>query len=114
MWTKFNQWWTDLKAWFNYAWSIFIARITAIAGLVIAAVSTVDWSLVFSGIQTGMEWTRVTTMGLVIFIHGIISEVGRRAGTKVTNDGQLIPATVTNKSEVLKKIKEVKPPKATG
>lgn len=108
MWEDFKTWvgekWKAFKAWFNYSWSIFIARMEIIFGVILAALGSVDFSLVFSRIEDGFKWTEATIIGLILVIKGIASEVGRRQGTVTLSDGQLLPSKVSEKVEAKKVI----------
>lgn len=91
----FNTIWTDVKAWFNYSWSIFIARIEVLAGILIGALGAVDWYAL-----TNLDWsdgiyskTNLIVSALLI-IKGLVSEIGRRSGTVVTTNDQLVPVNI--------------------
>ncbi len=75
-----NLWWEEVKAFFKYSETIFLARITAFSGLVTAVMGSVDWSPVFSGLglDTGFSWKQTTWLGIGIFVKGIIDELARR------------------------------------
>lgn len=77
---QFNKWWEEVKAFFKYSETIFLARITAFTGLVTATIGSVDWSPVFSGlgVDTGFSWKQTTWLGIGIFVKGIIDELARR------------------------------------
>lgn len=75
-----SKWWEELKAFFKYSETIFLARLTAFSGLITATVGSVDWSPVFNGlgVDTGFSWKQTTWLGLGIFVKGIIDELARR------------------------------------
>src|SRR5688572_25407071 len=99
---KIKQAWNDVKAWFNYAWSIFIARMEVLFGILVAAIGSVDFSLVFTQLENGLKWTTATTIGAILIVKGIISEIGRRQNTVTLSNGQLFPAQVSEKVEARK------------
>lgn len=76
----FEGWWEEIKSFFHYSITIFLARLTAFTGLVTAVIGSVDWSPVFSGlgVDTGFSWKQTTWLGIGIFVKGIIDELGRR------------------------------------
>lgn len=100
--------WDAVKAWFKYSWSIFLARAEMVTGVVIAAVSSVDFSSLISGIQSGLTWGQGTVIGGLLVLKGIVSELGRRQGTVELSDGQMIPANISEKKEAIEIIKEEK------
>lgn len=72
--------WEEIKAFFKYSETIFLARLTAFSGLLTAVMGSVDWSPVFSGlgVDTGFSWKQTTWLGIGIFFKGIIDELARR------------------------------------
>lgn len=76
----FRDTWAEIKAFFKYSETIFLARLTALSGLITAVIGTVDWSPVFSllGVDTGFSWKQTTWAGIGIFFKGIIDELARR------------------------------------
>jgi hypothetical protein len=97
---------TDLKAFFNFSWSIFIARAETVFGILLAAASMIDWSPILSGVQTGLTWTQGVTIGSILFVKGIVSEIGRRRGTVTLSDGQMIPAQINQRAEAIEIIEK--------
>lgn len=93
--------WTKIKAWFNYSWSIFLARLEVITGILIGAVAGLDWTALMN-----LNFTDAVTsknsliVAALVIIKGIVSEVGRRAGTVTTQTDQLIPANIAKKAAV--------------
>lgn len=99
-----------LKRWFNRSWTIFQARFMMVAGIVVAGFGAVDWVSLLAGAQTTpTNYKAFLIMGAVMFVKGILEEVGRRQNTKVIEEtGQLIPANVEKvKLEGETKVKEV-------
>lgn len=76
----FTNTWEELKSFFKYSETIFLARITALTGLLTVVFSSVDWSPIFSGlgVDTGFSWKQTTWLGVGIFIKGILDELARR------------------------------------
>jgi len=99
---KIKEYWNDFKAWFKYSWSVFIARMEVVFGIVLTAVGSIDFTQVFLQIENGFKWTEATVIGLILIVKGIISEVGRRQGTVELSNGQLFPAKVSEKVEAKK------------
>lgn len=98
--------WVALKAWFNYSWSIAIARLEMISGVIVGALVAFPWDNIATGISGGWNWTQGALIGGTLFIKGLISEVGRRSGTVTLSDGQLMPADVSERKEAIAVIKE--------
>lgn len=75
-----KQFWEDLKAFFKYSETIFLARLTAFSGLITAVAGSIDWSPVFNGLgmDTGFSWKQTTWLGIGIFFKGILDELARR------------------------------------
>lgn len=75
-----SNFWEELKAFFKYSETIFLARLTAFTGLLTAVTGSVDWSPVFNGLgmDTGFSWKQTTWLGIGIFFKGILDELTRR------------------------------------
>lgn len=73
-------WWEEVKAFFKYSETIFVARLQAFTGLLMTVVSAVDWSPVYSllGMDTGFSWKQTFWLGFGLFFKGIIDELLRR------------------------------------
>jgi len=94
--TWFGNIWNDIKAWFKYSWSVFIARLEVLAGILIGALGGIDWTALAS-----LDWSdlkkntgTLIVAGLLI-VKGVISEIGRRAGTVEINS-QLVPVNIAD------------------
>lgn len=98
--------WDKVKAFFAYSWSILLARSEVLVGAVVVAVTQFDLSRILGGITTGLTWGQGMTIGGLLLIKGVISELGRRAGTVTLSDGQLIPADIAAKAEAIAVIKD--------
>lgn len=101
----FSNLWTNIKKWFNYSWSIFIARLEVLTGFLLGAAGGIDWTAIIN-----MNWqdavyskTNLIVSGLIV-LKGIISEVGRRSGTVTTTNDQLVPVNIVEKAKL--KVKE--------
>lgn len=97
----FNNLWTNIKAWFNRSWSIFIARMEVLVGFLIGVMGGIDWSALIN-----LDWrdavyskTNLLVAALII-IKGIVSEMGRRAGTVVAANNVLVPVSVAEKADI--------------
>jgi hypothetical protein len=85
--------WEKTKALFNRSETILLARAEAFVGLLIGAASMVDWTPLMGVGQdiTGMNWKQGATIGGIMFVKGLVSELARRRGTKELADGRLVP-----------------------
>lgn len=91
----------NVKAFFKRSWSIFIARAELFTGFIIGVVGSIDWAG-FANIDFGAGFSRNQTMWIAIglVIKGIVSEIGRRAGTVETVTSQLVPVNIAEKADV--------------
>ncbi len=103
-----KEFYTDVKAWFKYSWSIFIARLETLLGLLTTTVAVLDLAPLLGAVQAGLSKTQMITIGAFLFVKGLISEIGRRQGTVELSDGQMIPAKISEKKEAIEIIKEAK------
>jgi hypothetical protein len=97
----FTEFYQDIKGWFKYSWSIFLARIETISGFLIGAISLIDLTPLLGAVDTGFTWAQGATIGGILFVKGIISEIGRRQGTVELSDGQMLPAKIDRKDEAI-------------
>lgn len=75
-----SNWYASAKSWFKYSETILIARLTAGAGLVTAALGSMDWSGI-SGVvssTTGFNAKQVISVGVFALVQGVILEWARR------------------------------------
>ena len=79
-----KSWYEEVKAFFKYSETIFIARLQSLIGLFTAVIGIVDWSPVFNllGVDTGFSYKQVTWLGLGLFFKGIVDELARRRNSK--------------------------------
>lgn len=82
---QLKTFWEELKAFFKYSETIFLARLTAFGGLITAVAGSVDWSPVFNGLgmDTGFSWKQTTWLGIGIFFKGILDELARRRNANI-------------------------------
>jgi hypothetical protein len=93
--------WTKIKAWFNYSWSVFIARLEVLTGILIGAISGIDWTAIMSlDFKDSIYSKNNIILAIILIIKGIISEVGRRSGTVTTSNDQLVPVNVAQKADL--------------
>ena len=91
MWTalkaKIKSWYEATKKWFLDSETIFMARLTAIAGLITAAVGSLDLSPLWSLFGTGTSFTfkQVAWMGGFLLVQGVVLEVLRRRNAPELN-----------------------------
>lgn len=102
--------WNKIKAWFNYSWSILLARTEMLVGFMLTAIPLLDFPTLVNAIQAGVSKTQALTIGTIVLVKGLVSELGRRAGTVTLSDGQLIPAQISEKVEAVKIISAEKTP----
>lgn len=88
MWNKL----TDVKAWFLHSETIFLNRIEAFSGLVVAGVASMDWSPLWGLFGTGTAFNAKELYGMSAFlvIRGIVGELARRRNAVVTASGKLV------------------------
>lgn len=68
-----------VKSFFKNSWTIFVARFTAVAGLITAALGAMDWSpLLGLNIQTGFSKAQAIYLGVITFVQGLMVEIARR------------------------------------
>lgn len=97
----FTKLWTDIKQWFNYSWSIFIARMEIIAGILTGALAGLDWTALMN-LKWGDAVSSKTNLAIaaLVVLKGIFSELGRRTGTVVAANSQLVPENVAAKAKI--------------
>lgn len=97
----FNTLWTDIKAWFNRSWSIFLARLEVLTGILVGVFGGLDWNAL-----TQLDWSQglkspgTLIVAALLIIKGIVSEMGRRAGTVVSAQDQLIPQNIAEDKKI--------------
>ena len=91
----------DVKAFFSRSWSILIARLEVLSGILLGALSAIDWTALMNlDFKDGIyNKNTLIVAGLLIF-KGIISEIGRRAGTVTTTNDQLVPVNIAEKADL--------------
>lgn len=96
-----SKWWTDVKAWFNYSWSIFIARMEVLTGILVGVFGGLDWyALTQLDWSQGFKSTGTMIVAALLVIKGIVSEVGRRSGTVVTAADQMLPVNIVETKKI--------------
>lgn len=87
--------WADTKAWFKNSWSIFIARLEVLVGILIGALAGIDWTALSSlDFSQGFKNHNTLIVSGLIILKGIISEIGRRSGTVENEKGTLVPTSI--------------------
>lgn len=79
----FSGLWEDIKSFFKHSTVIFWARAQAIAGILLAAAGTVDWTAVAS-----LDWKNMTTatwVAVAMIANGVLTEVLRRRSMNVAS-----------------------------
>lgn len=91
----------NVKAFFKKSWSIFLARLEIFTGFIIGVVGAIDWAG-FANIDfdTGFTNNQLFWFSIGLVIKGVVSEVGRRSGTVVTTNDQLVPVNIAEKAKV--------------
>lgn len=97
----FTKLWTDIKAWFNYSWSILLARLEVLTGILVGVFGGLDWyALTQLDWSQGIKNTGTMIVAALLVIKGIVSEVGRRSGTVTTANDQLVPVNIAEKAKL--------------
>ena len=97
----FSNIWTKIKAWFNYSWSIFIARLEVLSGFLIGALGGVDWTALINLNWQDAVYSKTNLLvAALIVLKGIVSELGRRAGTVTTTTDQLVATNIAAKADL--------------
>lgn len=83
---KLKDMWASVKAWFLNSETIFLNRVEAVTGLVIAAVAAMDWSPLWSvfGTGTALNTKELASISGFLVVRGIVGEIARRRNTVVT------------------------------
>src|SRR5687768_5353051 len=90
-----------VKSWFNYAWSIFLARLDVVSGFIIGVIGAIDWAGFASiDFDAGFSHNQMFWISIGLVIRGIVAEVGRRSGTVTTTAGQLVPENIAKKADI--------------
>jgi hypothetical protein len=93
--------WDDVKAWFKRSWSIFIARMEVVAGILLGVLTAIDWTaLTTLDFKNGIANTETLIVAGILIVKGLISELGRRSGTVETKNATLVPASIVDKAEI--------------
>lgn len=103
MFQSLSNFWENAKAWFKHSETILLARIEAFSGFLIASLSALDWSPMFTlATDAGMSLKAGITLGSVMFFKGLVTEWARRRNT-VEVDSKLIPTDIVKevKTEVV-------------
>lgn len=97
-------------AFFKNSGTILYSRAIAAFGFLVGAFASLDFSPLWSILQTGTEFTKQQLIGIGASIFGaaIVAEVVRRRGTKVVADtliptAAVLPEELTIKTKVTKK-----------
>ena len=97
----FSKLWTDFKAWFNYSWSVFIARLEVLSGILIGIFGGLDWTaLIQLDWSQGLKSTGTMIVAALFVIKGIVSELGRRAGTVTIANDQIVAVNIAEKAKL--------------
>lgn len=90
-----------VKAFFKRSWSIFLARAEIFSGFIIGVIGAIDWAG-FANIDfdAGFSNNQLFWFSIGLVVKGIISEVGRRSGTVVATNDQLVPANIAAKADI--------------
>ena len=97
----FKTLWTDIKAWFNYSWSIFIARLEILSGILVGTLGAIDWTaLINLNWADGLYSKTNLIVSALLIIKGLVSEIGRRAGTVVTATDQLVATNIAETKKI--------------
>ena len=93
--------WTNIKAWFKNSWSILIARLEVLTGFLIGVFGAIDWAaLTTLDFKDGIANMNTAIVASLFIIKGIVSEMGRRAGTVENTASTLVPTSIVSKAEI--------------
>lgn len=94
---KVSNAWQGIKDWFKRSETIFLARMEVVTGLVITAVSAIDWSPLWSTVGTGtaFNWKQGVTIGAMLTFKGLLSEWARRRNDPALSTNPTPPTTPT-------------------
>jgi hypothetical protein len=96
-----TQLWTDIKKWFNYSWSILIARLEVLTGILTGVLGGLDWTaLTQLDWSQGIKSTSAIIVSALLIVKGIVSEIGRRAGTVTTATDQIVAVNIAEKAKL--------------
>lgn len=72
--------WESIKAWFKNSWTIFLARMTMLTGVITGVIGAMDLSPLWSTLQTGTYLSKdnLIAMGIGFLLQGIAFEFARR------------------------------------
>jgi len=72
-----------------------------LVGFIIGAVGGIDWSALVNLNWYDAVYSKTNLLvAALIIIKGIVSEMGRRAGTVVAANSQLVPVNIAEKAEI--------------
>lgn len=92
--------WDNVKAWFKRSESIFLARLEVFTGFLLGVVGAIDWSGLANMDYIGLSKNQILTLAGIFILKGVIAEIGRRRGTVVTTEDQLVPVNIAKKAKV--------------
>lgn len=71
--------WEKIKDFFNRSETIFLARLEAVAGLVLTAATSIDWlALAQMNLNGAIAKMNLFILGMAMFVKGIVTELARR------------------------------------
>lgn len=72
--------WQRVRIFFKDSEVIFLARLQLIIGFAVAALAGMDWSpLVSLGAGTGFTQSQLISLGSILLVQGVVTEIARRA-----------------------------------
>lgn len=64
-----------IKSWFKHSETIFLARLEAFIGVLVAGLAALDFSHIISlSSAVGFDWKQVVVVGGIMFVSGIVRE----------------------------------------
>lgn len=77
-----NSIWNKIKDWFHHSETIFLARLEAFIGFILAVGVSLDWTQLMSlDFSNGIfNSKQVMFIGILMLAKGIITELARRRG----------------------------------
>lgn len=107
--TAYDKFW----AWCKNSGTILLARLSVLAGIIVTAFTTIDWSILYAlfGDPAGFTAKQAYSIGGWLLLQGILMEIIRRKNTKEINNVLISKSTETVATKAIKKpgkLKKVK------
>lgn len=99
--TAYDKFWALCKN----SGTILLARLSVLAGIIVTAFTTIDWSVLYAlfGDPAGFTAKQAYSIGGWLLLQGIIMEVVRRRNTKEIDNVLVSKSTETVATKAIKK-----------